>query len=44
MVDFRFTDLWGAWHRFSVPLVELHEGVFEEGLSFDGSSIKGWCG
>ncbi len=44
MVDFRFTDLLGAWHRFSVPLVELHEGVFEEGLAFDGSSIKGWCG
>lgn len=42
MVDFKFIDLPGTWQHFSVPLGELTEEVFEEGLGFDGSSIRGW--
>lgn len=42
MVDFKFIDLPGTWQHFSVPTDELTEEVFEEGLGFDGSSIRGW--
>jgi glutamine synthetase len=42
MVDFKFVDLPGTWQHFSVPLGELNEEIFEEGLGFDGSSIRGW--
>lgn len=40
IVDFKFTDLLGRWHHFSIPIHQLDEGVFEEGLGFDGSSIR----
>lgn len=42
MVDFKFTDLPGTWQHFTIPLYELTEEVFENGLGFDGSSIRGW--
>ncbi len=42
IVDFKFLDLLGIWQHFSTPLEELTEDVFEEGLGFDGSSIRGW--
>ena len=42
MVDFKFTDLPGTWQHFTIPLYELTEAVFEDGLGFDGSSIRGW--
>jgi len=42
MVDFKFLDFVGIWQHFSVPVGELSEDVFEEGLGFDGSSIRGW--
>ncbi len=42
VVDLKFTDLFGAWQHFSVPISELKEDLFEEGLGFDGSSIRGW--
>jgi glutamine synthetase len=42
MVDLRFMDFPGLWQHFSVPLHELEEATFEEGLGFDGSSIRGW--
>lgn len=42
MVDFKFIDLPGIWQHFSIPVAELTEEVFEEGLGFDGSSIRGW--
>ena len=42
VVDVRFTDLFGSWQHFSVPLGELEEDAFEEGLGFDGSSIRGF--
>jgi glutamine synthetase len=42
MVDFKFLDFVGIWQHFSVPVSELSEDLFEEGLGFDGSSIRGW--
>lgn len=40
MVDLRFVDLLGLWHHFSVPARELGEELFQEGIGFDGSSIR----
>jgi glutamine synthetase len=42
MIDLRFTDLPGQWQHFSIPVSQLSEKVFEEGIGFDGSSIRGW--
>ena len=42
MVDFKFLDFVGVWQHFSVPTIELSEDIFDEGLGFDGSSIRGW--
>ncbi|MBF6571798.1 MAG: type I glutamate--ammonia ligase, partial [Candidatus Binataceae bacterium] len=43
MVDLKFIDLLGQWQHFSAPISEFKdEGPFEEGLGFDGSSIRGW--
>jgi glutamine synthetase len=42
MVDFKFMDFPGLWQHFSVPVDELQEEIFEDGLGFDGSSIRGW--
>ena len=42
VVDLRFMDFPGLWQHFSVPARECDEGVFEDGLGFDGSSIRGW--
>src|SRR5215831_3309048 len=42
MVDIKFVDTFGTWQHFSVPIGELSEESFAEGLGFDGSSIRGW--
>jgi glutamine synthetase len=42
MVDFKFLDFIGIWQHFTTPVSELNEDLFEEGLGFDGSSIRGW--
>ncbi|MBA3727490.1 MAG: type I glutamate--ammonia ligase [Armatimonadetes bacterium] len=42
MIDFRFTDLPGTWQHFSIPVSEFKEDIFEDGLGFDGSSIRGF--
>jgi glutamine synthetase len=42
MVDFKFCDLPGTWQHFTTPISELEEEIFEDGLGFDGSSIRGW--
>lgn len=44
IVDLKFCDILGAWQHFAIPLYELTEEIFEEGLGFDGSSIRGWKG
>ncbi len=42
IVDLRFTDLPGVWQHFSVPINCLTPDAFEEGIGFDGSSIRGF--
>ena len=42
IVDLRFVDFLGVWQHFSVPAHVIEEKVFEDGLGFDGSSIRGW--
>jgi len=42
MVDIKFMDLLGTWQHFTVPVSQLVEHLFDEGLGFDGSSIRGW--
>ncbi|MGH6784881.1 MAG: glutamine synthetase, partial [Sphingomicrobium sp.] len=44
MVDLKFVDMLGSWQHCSFPVDVLDEGTFEEGLGFDGSSIRGWMG
>jgi glutamine synthetase len=42
MVDLKFNDLPGLWQHFTIPISELDEGVFTDGVGFDGSSIRGF--
>ena len=42
MVDMRFTDLPGQWQHFTIPVRLLTESLFEDGIGFDGSSIRGF--
>lgn len=42
VIDLRFMDFPGLWQHFSVPVGEIDEDSFTEGLGFDGSSIRGW--
>jgi glutamine synthetase len=42
IVDFKFIDLPGNWQHMSAPAHLLTEDVFEEGVTFDGSSIRGF--
>ena len=41
-IDLRFMDFPGLWQHFTIPVGKLDEDVFEDGLGFDGSSIRGW--
>jgi len=43
MVDLKFMDFIGLWQHFTIPIAELSEALFDEGLGFDGSSIRGWA-
>ncbi|ATJ88590.1 type I glutamate--ammonia ligase [Ralstonia solanacearum] len=42
VVDLRFTDLPGLWQHFSITLPEVNDELFEAGIGFDGSSIRGF--
>ena len=42
MVDLRFTDMPGQWQHLSIPAHELRADLFEDGMGFDGSSIRGF--
>jgi glutamine synthetase len=44
MVDLKFCDLLGTWQHVTLPVGALDESAFDEGLGFDGSSIRGWQG
>ena len=41
-VDIRFCDLPGTVQHFSIPASAFDESVFEDGLAFDGSSVRGF--
>jgi glutamine synthetase len=41
-VDFRFTDITGAWHHTTYTREGLNISSFQDGILFDGSSIRGW--
>ena len=48
IIDLKFNDLPGLWQHFSMPVTELTEmddltkSIWEEGVGFDGSSIRGF--
>ncbi|MEX2562616.1 MAG: glutamine synthetase beta-grasp domain-containing protein, partial [Nitriliruptoraceae bacterium] len=43
-VDMRFVDLPGLVQHFTVPVSSVDESVFDNGLYFDGSSVRGFQG
>lgn len=42
VVDLKFCDLPGLWQHFSASANEITEESFENGMGFDGSSIRGF--
>jgi glutamine synthetase len=42
IVDLKFVDLPGVWQHFSIPVEDLDEDLFDHGIGFDGSSIRGY--
>ena len=42
IVDLRFVDLPGQAQHFSIPVKDLGEDLFIDGIGFDGSSIRGF--
>jgi glutamine synthetase len=42
IVDLRFIDLPGIWQHFSIPVEDLDDDLFGDGIGFDGSSIRGY--
>jgi glutamine synthetase len=42
IVDLKFVDLLGTWQHFSITRHEFDEGLFNNGIGFDGSSIRGF--
>ena len=43
-VDIMFGDMFGTLQHFTIVARRLEASLFEEGLPFDGSSIRGWQG
>ena len=41
-IDLKFSDLHGKWQHLTVCSDMVDEDSFQEGLAFDGSSIRGW--
>lgn len=42
VVDLKFQDFPGTWQHFTILVNEFTPEIFDEGLGFDGSSIRGW--
>ncbi len=42
VIDIRFCDLPGVMQHFTIPASALGDDVFDQGLAFDGSSIRGF--
>ncbi len=41
-IDFLFGDMFGLLHHFTSPVSFITQESFEEGVPFDGSSIRAW--
>ena len=41
-IDLKFIDFPGVWQHTQLPVSRLEEAMFEDGVAFDGSSIRGW--
>jgi len=41
-VDLKFTDFLGTLQHMTIPVSQFDESVFDDGIGFDGSSIRGW--
>src|SRR5207244_1903471 len=41
-IDLKFIDFPGTWQHTQLPVARLEESMFEDGIAFDGSSIRGW--
>ena len=39
-IDFRFTDIKGAWHHISYRASAVDADMLKNGIPFDGSSIE----
>lgn len=42
MIDLKFVDLPGAWQHISLPIGAVSPEDFDDGVGFDGSSIRGF--
>ncbi len=42
IIDLKFCDLLGQWQHFSLTSAEFSEDIFQDGMGFDGSSIRGF--
>lgn len=42
LIDIRFCDFLGTWQHTTIPSHQFTEDFLDEGLGFDGSSIRGW--
>ena len=41
-VDLKFVDLFGSLQHITIPINNVDEAMFHEGLGFDGSSVRGF--
>ena len=41
-VDLRFMDFPGSWKHVTIPAEMLTDDAFDDGVGFDGSSMRGW--
>ena len=39
MIDLKFADLYGRWHRVTISAKEFNEELMQQGVGFDGSSV-----
>lgn len=42
IIDLKFCDFPGLWQHFSIPASSFSEDIFEDGVGYDGSSIRGF--
>ena len=38
MIDFKMTDLSGRWRHITIPVERFDDGIFTQGIGFDGSN------